>query len=102
MDAVSDGSPKADKGAAAWIIQFAQNNLAGAFKIQSPPDAQDPYRCELGGMLAIVSVVRSAIAIFQLQRARLNEACDGESALARIFDNDRPSSFNDSQRDIIF
>jgi hypothetical protein len=53
-------------------------------------------------MLAIVAVVRSAIAIFQLPKAMLNEACDGESALARVFDNDRPSSFNDSQWDIIF
>jgi hypothetical protein len=102
VDAVSDGSPKAEKGAAAWIIQYTTNQLAGAFKVASPPDAQDAYRCELGGMLAILAVVRAAIKIFHLQKARLNEACDGESALERVFNNDRPSSFNDSQRDIIF
>jgi hypothetical protein len=32
----------------------------------------------------------------------MNEACDGESALNRAFNNDRPSSFKDSQRDILY
>jgi hypothetical protein len=53
-------------------------------------------------MAAIMAVVRSAVQIFQLKKALLNEACDGESALERAFDNDRQSSFKDSQRDIIY
>jgi hypothetical protein len=102
VDAVSDGSPKAARGAAAWIITYGSNHLAGGFRLPSPEAAQDSYRCELGGMLAILAVVRATVSIFQLPLARLNEACDGESALLRIFHNERPSSFNDSQRDIIF
>lgn len=41
VDAVSDGSPKAERGAAAWIITYGTNHLAGGFRIPSPPDAQD-------------------------------------------------------------
>ena len=47
-------------------------------------------------------MTRSAVRIFHLQKAMVNQACDGESALERSFLNDRPSSFKDSQRDIIY
>jgi hypothetical protein len=102
VDAVSDGSPKEGQGAAAWIMVFVTNQLAGGFKVPGPATAQDSYRCELAGMAAILAVVRTAVKIFQLKKALLYEACDGESALERVFDNDRQSSFKDSQRDIIY
>ena len=101
IDAVSDGSPKGGTGAAAWIMVFVTNQLSGGFKVPGPAVAQDSYRCELAGMAAILAVVRVGVRIFQLKKAMLYEACDGESALERAFDNDRQASFKDSQRDII-
>ena len=81
VDAVSDGSPKGGTGAAAWIMVFVTNQLSGGFKVPGPAVAQDSYRCERAGMAAILAVVRVAVPIFQLKKAMLYEACDGESAL---------------------
>ena len=102
VDAVSDGSPKGGYGAAAWIMVYLQNQLSGGFKVPGPAVAQDSYRCELAGMAGILSAVRSAVRNFHLPKAMLNQACDGKSALERVFNNDQPVSFKDSQRDIIY
>ena len=68
VDAISDGSPKGGKGAAAWVIEYVTNRMAGGFKVPGPALAQDSYRCELAGMAAIVSVVHTAVRIFMSKR----------------------------------
>jgi hypothetical protein len=99
--AVSDGSDKLGKGSAAWILTFFSSHLAGGFKVFCPEKSVDSYRCELAGILAILSVVHEAIKIFHLETALVTVACDGEGALERVFDSIRPSSTRDSHWDII-
>ena len=101
VEAVSDGSDKAGKGSAAWILTFFSANLAGGFKVYSPEKSVDSYRCELAGLLAILCVVHAAIRVFHLEHALLTIACDGESALVRVFDSIRPASTGDSHWDVI-
>jgi hypothetical protein len=101
VKAVSDGSDKLGRGSAAWILTFFGSQLAGGFKVFSPEHAVDSYRCELAGLLAILSVVHAGIQIFHLEQALLTVACDGESALTRVFDSIRPASTSDSHWDVI-
>ena len=81
---MSDGSDKLGKGSAAWILSFCTAQLAGGFKVFCPAHSVDSYRCELAGLLAMLSVVHAAIHIFHLETALVTVACDGESALTRL------------------
>ncbi len=101
ITAVSDGSAKDGQGSAAWILLSAFGRISGGFRIPGEPTAQDSYRAELGGLLAILYAIRSLIRIFHLQEAHLNVACDGKGALLRLFANDKPARANDSQWDVV-
>jgi hypothetical protein len=108
--AISDGSPKDGNGAAAWIITDSLpedgtlvdlQHISGGFRVPGPDYSQDSYRCELAGLLAILSVIREFIKQFHLPEVYLSIACDGKGALQRLFSQDRPASITDSQWDMV-
>jgi hypothetical protein len=108
--AISDGSPKDGRGAAAWIIADELPDdgtladlrfISGGFRVPGAEYAQDSYRCELAGLIAILSALREFVKQFHNPDLFLSLACDGKGALQRLFSQDRPSSITDSQWDMI-
>ena len=101
VDAVSDGTAKDGEGAASWIIIHMEGSLAGGFKVPGDAKDQDSFRNEMEGLLGIISVVRAAVQCFHLKKVALTVPCDGEGALKRSFQNERPSSMTDSHWDFV-
>ena len=75
--------------------------ISGGFRCPGPSYAQDSYRNELAGLLALLSIVRAAFRWFHVQRGFLHLACDGKGALSRLFQQNRPASMTDSQWDMV-
>jgi hypothetical protein len=86
--AVCDGSYKEDFGAAGFILQRGASKhktIAGAHVTPGHPEEINPYRSELGGILAIV-VITEAIADFHdIQTGTIELGCDCESGITAIF-----------------
>jgi hypothetical protein len=75
-----------------YFFSIYHTQLAGGFKVFGPENSQDFYGSELSRMLAILCVVHAATQIFQLAKALVTVACDGESGLVRVFYSIRLSS----------
>jgi hypothetical protein len=86
--AVCDGSYKDNFGTAGFVLQnwdSKLNRVTGAHVTPGHPDEINPYRSELGGILAIV-VVAEAIAVFHdVKTGTIELGCDCESGLTAIF-----------------
>ena len=101
VDACSDGSAKDGEGSTSWIMMYNGTAMSAGFKVPGAADTQDSYRNELAGLYAVVYVTRRVISLFHLQRARIEVACDGESALDRVFGNPKPTSMTDNHWDMV-
>jgi hypothetical protein len=88
--AVCDGSYKDQFGTAGFVIQCGANQTAritGAHVTPGHTDDINPYRSELGGILAIV-VVTEAIANFHnIQTGTIELGCDCQSGITAIFEH---------------
>jgi hypothetical protein len=88
--AVCDGSYKDRFRTAGYVIQkwdSQLNRVTGAHVTPGHPDEMNPYRSELGGILAIVAVA-DAIAVFHdVSTGTIELGCDCKSALTAIFEH---------------
>ena len=86
--AVSDGSffPDSRTGAAAWIVATPDGLewIQGGGIIPGSPEDQDPYRSELGGQLGLAAFC-SGFLLPTIDKPTLTVACDGKSALSKVF-----------------
>jgi len=101
VDACSDGSAKDGEGSTSWIMMYNGTAMSAGFKVPGAADTQDSYRNELAGLYAVVYVTRRVISLFHLQRARIEVACDRDSALDRVFGNPKPTSMTDNHWDMV-
>jgi len=83
--AVSDGSYKDHQGAAAWIIEGADDSvrLRGAGVTPGLPEDQSAYRSELFGLWGILDSLHAFTQAHHINTGSVVIACDGLSALKK-------------------
>jgi hypothetical protein len=86
--AVCDGSYKNQFGTAAFVLQHGNSKhhrILGAHATPGHPSDINPYRSELGGILAIVVLVESIATFHDIQQGTIELGCDCESGITSIF-----------------
>jgi hypothetical protein len=89
--AVCDGSYKDKFGTAGFVLQkwdSRQGRIIGAHVTPGHPDEINPYRSELGGILAIVAVSEAIAIIHDVHTGTIELGCDCESGLTAIFEHE--------------
>ena len=102
--AVSDGSYKDGKAAAACIIEGAENQKHRITATSTSPgedNIQDAYRAELTGIYTIVTLVEGICEYHCINRGSITIACDGIEALKKAMDQDTYFSCQSNQYDLI-
>jgi hypothetical protein len=92
--AVSDGSFKATKGAAAWVIVGAPciGKLSGCTMVPGEASDQSSYCSKLTGLLAIVYMAHAICQCYTIQEGTITIGCDNMSALDMAYGPDNVSS----------
>jgi hypothetical protein len=88
--AVCDGSYKERFGTAGFVIQDKDNTttrISGAHVTPGHPEEMDPYRSELGGILAIVVVTEAIATLHDIQEGTIELGCDCKSGLTSVFEH---------------
>jgi hypothetical protein len=88
--AVCDGSYKNNFGTAGFVIQRGaskESRIVGAHVTPGQPDEINPYRSELGGILAIVVVAEAIASFHDIETGTIELGCDCESGITAIFDH---------------
>lgn len=83
--AISDGSFKAERSTAAWILQEPGSpgtQVSGCCLIPGSPESHDAYRGELGGLYGILAFLHHLQSYFALDNLSFCISCDGDGALA--------------------
>jgi hypothetical protein len=86
--AVCDGSYKDQFGTAGFVIQFGnspESRVTGAHVTPGHPEEINPYRSELGGILAIVIIVDAIASFHDIQEGTIELGCDCKSGITAIF-----------------
>ena len=100
----SDGSAQHHReGSCAWGLAFADSSLAdlsGGFRIPGPPSAQCSFRSELGGLLAILTVLRQVVRQFPSVAGTIVFATDSKAVLDRFLSLPRPACLTDHSWDM--
>ncbi len=89
--AVCDGSYKDHFGTAAFVIQSGDSSLLrilGAHATPGHPDEINPYRSELGGILALVITVDALASLHDILEGTIELGCDCESGITAIFEHE--------------
>ncbi len=82
---VSDGSYFSQYGTAAWVLQGTKSRCSGQVVCPGSASDQNSYRSEVSGLLAILLFVDLLAKFFSITTGSIEVACDGESALSKIF-----------------
>jgi hypothetical protein len=88
--AVCDGSYKDQFGTAGFVIQKWDSKIErviGAHVTPGHPDDINPYRSELGGILAIVTIANAIATFHDVHTGTIELGCDCESGITAIFDH---------------
>jgi hypothetical protein len=101
--AVCDGSYKDHFGTAAFVLQNGNSQtsrILGAHVTPGHPDDINPYRSELGGILAIVIITEAIATFHNIAESTIKIGCDCQSSLIAVFEHtyDTPKQ---PHRDII-
>ncbi len=83
--AVSDGSCQDTYGTSAWVLQAPTHRLLGKNICPGTADNQNSYRSEIAGLLSNLTMVEALVTFFHIPSGSIEVACDGLSALNRIF-----------------
>ena len=86
--AVCDGSYKQNFGTAAFVLQNGKSRdhrIIGAHVTPGHPNDINPYRSELGGILALVIIVDAIATFHDITQGTIELGCDCESGLTAIF-----------------
>jgi hypothetical protein len=86
--AVCDGSYKDQFGTAGFVLQRGDSKdarITGAHVTPGHPDDINPYRSELGGILAIVIVTEAVTTLHHIQKGVIEVGCDCQSGITAIF-----------------
>jgi hypothetical protein len=86
--AVCDGSYKNQFGTAAFVLQQGDSTahrIIGAHVTPGHPEDINPYRSELGGILALVIIAEALVTFHDIQNGTVELGCDCESGLTAIF-----------------
>jgi hypothetical protein len=92
--AVCDGSYKNNFGTAAIILQDSDdddNRVTVAHCTPGHPSEQNPYRSELGGILAIYVIVERICQRFGITEGAVELGCDCESGLKTVYSRNSDS-----------
>jgi hypothetical protein len=95
--AVCDGSYKNKFGTAGYVLQSNEDNsedrILGANVTPGHPDEQNPYRSEVAGIFAVVTIVEALTRLHDIQHGTIELGCDCESGLTSIFahEYDKPN-----------
>jgi hypothetical protein len=88
--AVCDGSYKDQFGTAGFVLQDGSDTdtrITGAHVTPGHPDEINPYRSELGGILAIVVVTEAIATLHNIQEGTIELGCDCQSGITAIFEH---------------
>jgi hypothetical protein len=83
--AVSDGSYQETYGTAAWILQAPEHRILGQAICPGTADDQNSYRSEIAGLLAILHIIDALVTFYHITYGSIEVACDGLSALNKVF-----------------
>lgn len=86
--AVCDGSYKAQFGTAGFVIQrgeSTESRITGAHVTPGHQDDINPYRSELGGILAIVVTIEALASLHDISEGTIELGCDCDSGITSIF-----------------
>ena len=101
----SDGSAHHQvSGTCAWGFAFAPDtliDLSAGFRIPGPPVAQSSFRSELGGLYAILMVVRHVVRHFPSATGTISFATDSQAVLDRCFNYPRPVDVSFASWDLV-
>jgi hypothetical protein len=89
--AVCDGSYKDDFGTAAFVLQNGNSKtsrILGAHVTPGHPDEINPYRSELGGILAIVVTAEAIASFYDIHTGTIELGCDCEAGITAIFEHE--------------
>ena len=89
--AVCDGSYKENFGTAGFVIQKGNSKnlrITGAHVTPGHPDEINPYRSELGGILALVIVTEAIVAFHDIREGTIEVGCDCESGITAVFEHE--------------
>jgi hypothetical protein len=88
--AVCDGSYKDHFGTAAFVLQSRNNktsHILGAHVTPGHPGDINPYRSELGSILAIVIVTEAIARFHDINKGTIKIGCDCQSGLIAVFEH---------------
>jgi hypothetical protein len=88
--AVCDGSYKDHFGTAAFVLQNGNSKtsrILGAHVTPGHPDDINPYRSELGGILAIVIIAEAIATFHDIAEGTIEIGCDCQSGLIAVFEH---------------
>ena len=94
--AICNESYKDQFGTAGFVLQNGfsrESRIVGANVTPGHPNNQNPYRSKIGGMAAIIIVVKSLTLLYDIQSGTIKLGCDCASGLTAIFEHkyDTPS-----------
>ena len=88
--AVCDGSYKNQFGTAGFVFQHwdsKEERIIGAHVTPGHPSEINPYRSELGGILALVVVAEAIAILHDVEEGTIELGCDCESGIIAIFEH---------------
>jgi hypothetical protein len=100
--AVSDGSYSETFGSAAWVLQGVHMRCTGQVVCPGSAREQNSYRSEVAGLLSILIMVDQCVQYYNISEGSIEVACDGESALNKIFSCMYLLHINDPCYDLLF
>jgi hypothetical protein len=83
--AVSDGSYHDSFGTEAWILQGSTSRCTGQVICPGSAEDQNSYRSEVSGLVSVLLIVDLFVLFYQIKSGLIDIACDGKSALNKIF-----------------
>ncbi len=89
--AVCDGSFKEEFGTAGFVFQQGNTNdlrITGAHVTPGHSDEINPYRSELGGILAVVIVAEALVLFHDIREGTIEVGCDCESGITTVFEHE--------------
>jgi len=100
--AVSDGSFKEGRGAAAWTIEgrMANNKITGACLVPGTAEDHSAFRSELMGILGVLLTAHHILMDYSQVQGTLQVCCDGKSALS-LAASDYPILITEPHADLL-
>jgi hypothetical protein len=88
-------------GTAAWTPDVPTARLSGEVICPGSTEDQNSYRSEIAGLLLILTIVSAFTSFYHIESGSVKVACDGLSALNRVFSTASNPSIDEPCYDLL-